>query len=91
MKMNKLDVVQFLIEEIEYEQTLPQIIAADRKQATEKADKFKKENVEDGYYRSGGSIHNYLKYDGRNYSATRIKDNCKKIRQILLDISKEVK
>jgi len=89
--MNKLDVVKFLIEEIEHEQTLPEIIAADRKQAIEKADKFKKENVDAGYYRSGGCYCNYLKYNGRNYSATRIKDNCKKIRQILLDISKEVK
>jgi len=90
--MNKLDVVQFLIEEIEYEQTLPAIIKADREQATEKADKFIKDNVEHGgNYRSGGSYYNYLKYTGRNYSATRIKDNCKKIRQILSDVSKEVK
>ena len=85
--MNKLDVVKFLIEEIEYEQTLPQIIEADRKQAKEKVEEFKKDEHHTRNYYYG----NYLKYNGRNYSATRIKDNCKKVRQILLDISKGVK
>jgi len=84
--MNKLDVVKFLIEEIECEQTLPAIFEADKKQAIEKAEKFKKDNPLSRFY-----YWRYLKLEGRNYSKARIKDNCKKIRQILSDISKEVK
>jgi len=85
--MNRLDVVKFLIEEIECEQTLPGIIEADRKQAKERVEELKK----DEHYTGNWYYGNYLKYNGRDYSKTRIKDNCKKIRQILLDISKEVK
>ena len=85
--MNKLDVVKFLIEEIEHEQTLPGIIAADRKQAKEIVEELKK----DEHYTDNWYYGNYLRYNGRNYNKKRIKDNCKKIRQILSDVSKEVK
>jgi len=75
--MNKLDVVRFLIEEIEEEQKLIKMSFADTKQAYEKADKI------------GGSGWSYKLYKGRQPSQERIKSNCKKIRQLMLDISKE--
>ena len=78
--MNKLEVVKFLIEEIENESKLLIVIEADRKQANEKS---KNDN------NNGKNYWGYLKYDGREYSRSRIKNNCKKIRQLMLDISKE--
>lgn len=76
--MNKLDIVQFLITEIAYEKELFEVVKKDYEQAKEEA----KKNKEDWHYK-------YLKYKGRCPSKSRITDNCKKIRQILLDISKE--
>jgi len=83
--INKLDVVQFLITEIKYEEELYKVIEADKEQARKQAKVNKDED------KWGLNDYRYRKYDGRFYSATRIKDNCKKIRQILSDISKEVK
>jgi len=83
--MNKLDVVQFLITEIKYEEELYKLIEDDKEQARKQA---KMNKDEDKWVLND---YKYRQWNGRNYSATRIKDNCKKIRQILSDISKEVK
>jgi len=83
--INKLDIVQFLITEIKYEEELYKVIETDKKQARKQAKVNKDED------KWGLNDYRYRKHDGRFYSKTRIKDNCKKIRQILSDISKEVK
>lgn len=75
--MNKLDIVKFLIEEIEKEQKLIELHLADTKQAWDLVDNI------------GGYAWQYKKWTGRLPSQTRIKSNCKKIRQLMLDISKE--
>ena len=75
--MNKLDIVKFLIEEIKKEQELIEIVKADQIQADAKAIKT------DGYWWS------FREYTGRQPSESRIKANCKKIRQLISDISKE--
>ena len=80
--MNKLDIVKFLIEEIEYEQKLPLIIENDRKQAVATTIR-KNENTNQAW--------KYRNYEGRQPSKARITNNCKKIRQLILDISKEGK
>lgn len=77
--MNKLEVVKFLIEEIIAERELFKSYDADILQANKQA---KEHNDKWSYC--------YKEYEGRNPSKARIKDNCKKIRQIILDISKEV-
>jgi len=83
--MNKLDVVQFLITEIKYEEELYKVIEDDKGQARNQAKMNKDED------KWGLNDYKYRQWNGRFYSATRIKNNCKKIRQILSDISKEVK
>ena len=75
--MNKLDVVKFLVAEIAYEEEIIKIYDTDMKQAREKAKKV------DGY------SWNFREYEGRKPSRERIKNNCKKIRQLMLEISKE--
>lgn len=82
--MNKLDVVKFLISEIEKEKEMFKVINDDKVQAKVQARINKDED------KWGLNDYKYRKYTGRSYSKARIKDNCKKIRQILLDISKEV-
>jgi len=83
--MNKLDVVQFLITEIKYEEELYKVIEDDKGQARKQAKMNKDED------KWGWNDYKYRQWNGRNYSKSRIKNNCKKIRQILSDISKEVK
>ena len=78
--MNRLGIVKFLIEEIEYEQKLPELIRADQDQATARCAK-------DG--REMKFARQYEKYRGRQPSKARITNNCKKIRQLMLDISRE--
>lgn len=77
--MDKLDVVKYLLEEIEEEKRLFKEYEADREQARKQAD------AKDEVF-----LNKYLKYKGRTPSKSRIKDNCKKIRQIMQDISNEV-
>jgi hypothetical protein len=78
--MDKLDVVKFLLKEIEEEQELFKKYEEAVKIAKEQASKDGKD-----YYWF------YIKWEGRHPSKNRIKDNCKKIRQLMLDISKEEK
>ena len=75
--MKKLEVIKFLIQEIEEEKELFKIYEDDLIQATMKAEK------------NGKWEYIYRKYHGRMPARSRIKNNCKKIRQILSDISKE--
>jgi len=75
--MEKLNVIKFLLAEIESEKKLFEIYEEDLKQAKEKGSK------------KFESVWEHTKYRGRMPSKSRIKDDCKKVRQLLLEISKE--
>jgi len=76
--VNKLEVVKFLIHEIEEEENALEAYHLDTKQAIEKSNK------------SGGSIWQYRKFFDLIPSKTKIKADCLKIRQLMLEVSKEV-
>ena len=76
--MSKLEIVKYFIQEIEEEQKLFETVGLDDRQAKAQA----KKNNNDWYW-------SYKKYKGRKPNKTRIKDNCKKIRQLMLEISRE--
>lgn len=73
----KLIVIRFLLEEIKKELELFNEFNADVKKAGEIATK------------KGGSTWDYTTFEGRLPSKLRIKEDCKKVRQLLLEISKE--
>lgn len=75
--MNRLDMAKFLIAEIEEEKKLFATYRDDDKQAVIESKK------------TGKPYWQFLKYQGRHPSYARIKNNCKKIRQLMLDLSKE--
>lgn len=74
----KIAIASYLMEEIEYEQELFKLYNADIKQAVAKAELA-------GNY----STWRYREYKGRKPSKARILNNCKKIRQLILDLSRE--
>lgn len=74
----KLKVVNFLLNEINDEVSLFKRYNNHVERAIEEA------KAKGGYYWQ------YLEYKGRLPSKARIRENCKKIRQLTLDISKEM-
>jgi hypothetical protein len=77
--MEKLQVVKFLIDEIEEEQKLLKEYKETEKQAREK---YNNEDRTRGWW-------SYFKWSKRKPCKSRIKNNAKKARQLLLEISKE--
>jgi len=74
----KLIVIVFLVNEIKDELKLLNEFNADYKKAHELAIK------------KGGSTWDYTEFEGRIPSKLRVKEDCKKARQLLLEISKEM-
>ena len=80
----KLEIIKYLIKEIEEEKDLIKLVKTDERKA-----RFKAEAEKEKTGKFVGSWH-YQEYKGRQPSKVRIKDNCKKVRQLMLEISKEI-
>lgn len=83
--MEKLNLINYLLTEIQDEKNLLKFYDEDEKQAKAKAEEARK---------TGGKPYayswTYKKYKGRKPSKSRIQENCKKARQLLLEISREI-
>lgn len=76
--MSNLDVIKFLLAEIEEEQKLLAAVKTDEDQARKKAEAEAKRTGEEKYYWK------YLEYEGRWPHKKLVEDNLRKIRKLAL-------
>lgn len=76
--MDKMSIVQYLFNEAKAECELILEVKADIQRAMKKAEK------------DGGHYWKYCEYKGKNPSKAKVKANMKKIRQLTLEIEREV-
>jgi hypothetical protein len=76
--IEKLTVINFLLNEIQEEIELTEKFKAEQKRAKKEA-----KDIDQNYWHC-------LKWKGRTPSKSRITEDCKKIRQLLLEINKKI-